>query len=86
MSGGRSRGSDPSTSDIDYSTSPLPNFTVDHDPAKREFYIKIGNDKAFIQYNKVGDLMRLEHTEVPDTFSGRGVGKILAKVFINSYI
>lgn len=81
MSGGRRRGSDGPTSPADLEESfSFPNFTVDHDVRRKEFFIKIDSDKAFIQYSKMGNVMYLEHTEVPEAFSGRGIGKILAKV------
>lgn len=79
ISGSRSRGTDAITSDTKTASS-LPNFTVDHDVGRKEFVIKIDNERAFIQYNKIGNVMYLEHTEVPEAFSGRGIGKILAKV------
>lgn len=62
----------------------LDNLVVDHDVANKEFFIKIDNDRAFIQYTKVGSVMHLDHTEVPDAFSGKGIGKILAKVYLST--
>lgn len=53
---------------------------VEHDAANSEFFINIGNDKAFIAYKLDGGVMHMEHTDVPIAFEGRGVGKILAKV------
>lgn len=81
MSGNRGRGGEPPSSPSESGTFSFENFTVDHDTKRKEFFIKMGGDKAFIQYNKLGEVMHLEHTEVPDAFSGRGVGKILAKVW-----
>lgn len=79
MSGNRARNVDvPNSSD---EPKTIANFTVEQDARKREFFIKIGNERAILQYNKIGDVMHLEHTEVPDTLSGRGIGKILAKVW-----
>lgn len=53
---------------------------VTHDKSKREFYVKIGNDRAFLQYDKVSqDVLDLKHTEVPDAFRGKGVAGLLAR-------
>lgn len=59
------------------------NLIVNHDVKKSEFFIKLDNEKAFIQYTKLGNIIKLEETQVPDIFSGKGVGKILAKVISN---
>ncbi|KAL7641907.1 UNVERIFIED_CONTAM: hypothetical protein RMT77_007781 [Armadillidium vulgare] len=57
-------------------------YEVIHDKDNHEFYIKIGDDKAHLQYevinNATGDVDLL-HTEVPQSFRGKGVAKILAK-------
>lgn len=81
MSGNRGRNGEQPGSPVESGTFSFQNFTVDHDTKRKEFFIKMGSDRAFIQYNKVGEVMHLEHTEVPEIFSGRGVGKILAKVW-----
>lgn len=58
----------------------LANPYVEHDAVNSEFFINIGNNKAFISYKLDGSVMHMEHTDVPIAFEGRGVGKQLAKV------
>lgn len=53
-----------------------------HNPAKSEFTIHFDTHKAFLKYQQHGDLIELEHTEVPEVFRGKGVGKLLAEVSI----
>lgn len=79
MSGGRTRSTDVPNAPVEPIVSA--NFTVEQDAKKREFFIRIGTERAILQYNKIGDVMHLEHTEVPEALSGRGIGKILAKVW-----
>lgn len=56
------------------------NPLVEHDADNKQFVIKIGNDKAYLLYRRVDNVIHMDHTEVPDVFQGKGVGKILAKV------
>nr|CAD7455225.1 unnamed protein product [Timema tahoe] len=56
------------------------NFPVHHDKGASQFYVKIGKDKATIQYEKLNGTLDLQHTDVPEVFQGKGIGKILAKV------
>lgn len=56
------------------------NLIVDHDTRRKQFFIELDRGNAFISYNRSGDVMHLEHTEVPQALSGRGIGKVLAKV------
>ena len=37
-------------------------------------------DKAFVQYDKLNNVMDLVETEVPEEFRGKGVAQKLAKV------
>nr|CAD7258814.1 unnamed protein product [Timema shepardi] len=55
------------------------NFPVHHDKRASQFYVKIGKDKATIQYEKLNSTLDLQHTDVPEVFQGKGLGKILAK-------
>nr|CAD7397198.1 unnamed protein product [Timema cristinae] len=55
------------------------NFPVHHDKCASQFYVKIGKDKATIQYEKLNSTLDLQHTDVPVVFQGKGIGKILAK-------
>ncbi|XP_063707923.1 protein NATD1-like [Culicoides brevitarsis] len=50
-----------------------------HFPEEKEFAVTIDAQKAFLSYSRQGDLMELEHTEVPEVFRGKGVGKLLAQ-------
>nr|CAD7403138.1 unnamed protein product [Timema poppensis] len=56
------------------------NFPVHHDKSASQFYVKIGKDKATIQYEKLNSTLDLQHTDVPEVFQGKGLGKILAKI------
>lgn len=58
----------------------LANPHVEHDSDNSEFFINIGNQKAFIEYKQIDSVMHMEHTEVPTVFEGKGFGKLLAKV------
>ncbi|XP_003742976.1 protein NATD1 [Galendromus occidentalis] len=61
-------------------TSAACSLPITHDRKEREFYIKIGEDKAVLQYEEIEPgLLNLLHTEVPSAFRGRGVGALLAK-------
>lgn len=53
---------------------------VEHILAESEFAVQFDAQKAFLKYSKKGDLIELEHTEVPEVFRGKGVGKLLAQV------
>uniref|UniRef100_H2YIA0 Protein NATD1 n=1 Tax=Ciona savignyi TaxID=51511 RepID=H2YIA0_CIOSA len=55
---------------------------VQHDSAKREFFIEIPGckERAFLSYEPLGGrVVDLQHTVVPETFRGRGMGKLLAQ-------
>lgn len=57
------------------------NFKVEHDKSKREFYIKLGEDKAVLQYEIINPTtLDLVHTEVPESLRGKGIAQHLAKV------
>ncbi|XP_040075324.1 uncharacterized protein LOC8051442 isoform X1 [Ixodes scapularis] len=56
-------------------------FQVEHDEANREFFIKLGNDKAVLQYEVLNPkTLDLVHTEVPEALRGKGIAKHLAKL------
>ncbi|CAG2053286.1 unnamed protein product [Timema podura] len=44
------------------------NFPVHHDKCASQFY-----------YEKLNGTLDLQHTDVPEVFQGKGIGKILAK-------
>ncbi|KAF0289437.1 Protein NATD1 [Amphibalanus amphitrite] len=59
-------------------------LTVKHDFDSCELLIEMpGSDaKAYLQYDHGPDgVVDLQHTVVPESFRGKGVAKILAKVF-----
>ncbi|XP_026548328.1 protein NATD1, partial [Notechis scutatus] len=55
---------------------------VEHDRKRRQFTVRLNgcHDKAVLLYEYVGKrVVDLQHTEVPDTYRGRGIAKHLAK-------
>lgn len=53
---------------------------VEHLSNQHEFVYKIGNDKAYLDYQFDKDgVMDMQHTIVPQAFQGQGVGKLLAQ-------
>lgn len=55
-------------------------LVVEHHDKDMEFVVAVGQDKAFLNYEYLDKkTVDLYHTEVPDAFRGKGVGKILAK-------
>lgn len=61
-------------------TSAISTDSVQHDPQNSSFFVALGDHKAFIEYELVGNVMKLNHTVVPEVFGGKGVGKVLAEV------
>jgi predicted GNAT family acetyltransferase len=47
--------------------------------AESQFELKVDDATAIIGYSRAGDLISLDHTEVPDALAGRGIGSALAK-------
>lgn len=61
-------------------------LTVHHDDVTREFYIMLGQDKAYLQYESVEEgKVDLYHTLVPPAFRGRGVAKLLAQAALDHF-
>ncbi|KAH6930774.1 hypothetical protein HPB50_018079 [Hyalomma asiaticum] len=55
-------------------------FEVKHDSQRQEFFIKLGKDKAVLQYEVIDPkTLDLVHTEVPESLRGKGIAKHLAK-------
>lgn len=55
-------------------------FKVEHDKDNNEFFIKLGKDKAVLQYDVIDPkTLDLVHTEVPASLRGKGIAKHLAK-------
>lgn len=53
---------------------------IQHDIKNQHFFIDFDASKAFISYNKIDNILVMEHTEVPPELGGKGLGKSLAKV------
>ncbi|XP_051855589.1 protein NATD1 isoform X2 [Antechinus flavipes] len=56
---------------------------VEHDRKRRQFTVKLNgcHDRAVLLYEYVGKrIVDLQHTEVPDSYRGRGIAKHLAKL------
>jgi predicted GNAT family acetyltransferase len=51
---------------------------VINNPDKKRFELPLGEDVAVIEYLKVGTTYILNHTEVPESVEGQGVGSRLA--------
>lgn len=53
---------------------------IQHDVENMIFFMKLGTSKAFLSYTKCDNIIQMEHTEVPEMYGGKGLGKLLAKV------
>lgn len=67
-------------SQVQQFTSAISTESVQHDPKNLNFYVTLGEHKAFVEYSLAGNVMKLNHTVVPEIFGGKGVGKVLAEV------
>ncbi len=43
--------------------------------ADNRFEVRTGNDIAWIDYDRSGNQITFTHTEVPEAFEGKGIGK-----------
>ncbi|XP_056018601.1 protein NATD1-like [Ostrea edulis] len=60
--------------------SSVPKFQTKHDPGKKEFFIQLKDDKAFLQYDYINkNKVDLYHTMVPTTYRGQGIAGVLAE-------
>ncbi len=50
---------------------------VVNNEAENRFELRTGDDVAWIDYNRSGNQITLTHTEVPEAFEGKGIGKNL---------
>jgi predicted GNAT family acetyltransferase len=50
---------------------------VRHDEAQQRFEADVPGGVAFVAYERVGDVLRLHHTEVPPAAEGRGIASQL---------
>lgn len=69
-------------SQVQQFTSAISTASVQHDPKNSHFYVTLGDHKAFVEYSLAGNVMKLNHTVVPEIFGGKGVGKVLAEVCV----
>lgn len=54
---------------------------VVHNVKSKEFTVNLDTYKAFLKYNKLKDgVLAFEHTEVPEVFQGKGVGRLIVTV------
>lgn len=47
------------------------------------FYIEMDNEKVILTYNIHDGIMEIKHTRVPKALGGHGLGKLVAKVFVD---
>jgi predicted GNAT family acetyltransferase len=52
---------------------------VQHNPEAGRFEIHLDGHLAFLRYERKGNQIIIEHTEVPEALGGRGLGGMLAK-------
>lgn len=53
---------------------------IEHEVEGRRFVTRLGGDEAFVSYAKPGEkTLNLIHTEVPESFEGKGVASALAR-------
>ncbi|MBP2188868.1 AhpD family alkylhydroperoxidase [Nocardia goodfellowii] len=68
-------------------TDSTPEATVVRNDDKKRYEISYGGKLAgFAEYEERGDETVFTHTEIDDAFSGKGLGKVLAKVAIEDTI
>jgi len=51
---------------------------VENNEEENRFEVKAGGDVAYVEYDRDGDQIYFTHTEVPQAFEGKGIGKALA--------
>jgi uncharacterized protein len=55
-------------------------MTVQHDPEHERFFIRLPDGEAELQYRFFSDdILDLQHTEVPRSARGQGVGEALVR-------
>ncbi|XP_067009066.2 protein NATD1 [Anabrus simplex] len=59
--------------------SPNLKWEVRRDESSKQFFIKMGSDKATVEYETLNGVIELQETNVPPAFQGKGIGKILAQ-------
>lgn len=63
-------------------------LTVQHDPKNSEFAVRLHDSKAFVSYtfDQKNRRISIDHTEVPQIFQGKGVGKKLVEAALQHAI
>jgi len=61
----------------------IENTEVINNEKDHRFEIKLNDKLAFVPYNFKNDMMGLFHTEVPEEYSGKGLGTKLALYALN---
>ena len=59
-------------------TFDIDSLPINDNPEKNRFELVAGEDVAFIDYERNGDVIRYIHTEVPKALGGKGIAKKLA--------
>jgi predicted GNAT family acetyltransferase len=55
-------------------------MTVQHDPLQGRFFVPLEDGEAELRYAPFGDdILDLQHTEVPPSGKGRGIGDALVR-------
>jgi predicted GNAT family acetyltransferase len=52
---------------------------IKDNPALHRYELAVDGSTAIVTYSRVGDVLTLEHTEVPKALEGRGIGSRLAR-------
>ncbi|MDB4906655.1 MAG: GCN5-related N-acetyltransferase [Gemmatimonadetes bacterium] len=59
-------------------------MTVEHDAQARRFFVRTAHGLAYLAYEqKDGDVIDLQHTVVPDSAQGEGVGESLVRAALD---
>ena len=57
-------------------------MAVAHDPERGRFFIRLGNEEAFLAYRQIGDALDFAHVFVPPAERGKShAGRILIAAF-----
>ena len=55
-------------------------MTVEHDPGRSRFFVRLADGEAELLYQPFSDdVLDLQHTEIPPSARGRGVGDLLVR-------
>lgn len=53
--------------------------TIHHDAKRKEYYLMIGEQRAYIQYQERDSTFYLTYSFVPPALRGQGIGKVLVE-------